>query len=211
MASSRRQGAILALAFQSAASALPRPPSFVSRPPPSSDDSSSTLPLSCRATVTPRVHVSKHTECLGCALTVAAEYDLAERAVSYEASLEERLAGGAISMRNQSVTWTKAWFFPGLTDAMTRLELHTSFDVRTGRADGRLRLGLRRRFSPKGLSLVHSLPVDREGRCKLEVGATLTVPDDLELSSDDVLAGRNSLRDARFGIDVDHLVLRLMY
>ena len=106
----------------------------------------------------------------------------------------------------------QAWFFPGLTDAATRVELATSVDLQTGRVDARLRLGLRRRFSSKGLSLVHALPLDgSHGRCKLDIGATLSMPEELELTSDDLRERRNSLRDVKLGIDFDRLDLRIMY
>jgi len=83
----------------------------------------------------------------------------------------------------------------------------------------RLKLGLRRPFAPPGLSFVHDIPLDgSRGHCKLAVGATVTVPDELSLSAADVPAvirGRDKqmplLQQAYLEVDLDRLDLLLEY
>jgi len=60
--------------------------------------------------------------------------------------------------------------------------------------------------------MVHSVPLDGEqAHCRLDVGATLTVPDELRLTLEDVRNRRSALDAAHFGIDLDRLDLCVEY
>jgi len=146
------------------------------------------------------------TLCIGC------DYHVVDRRASFETTWRDTLVGGDLAFNMTQLQWTKAWYLPGLADAATRVELRSVIDFRTGRGDAELRLGLRRSFSKRGLSLVHQVDVGGTGHCKVDVGATLTVPDELQLSAQELLRPsptRGRSGDARFGIDVDRLDLRL--
>lgn len=117
------------------------------------------------------------------------------------------------------------WLLPGLADAATRLEFVATADLCTRRTDARLQLGLRRRFASRGISLVHALPLDGAcGRLRLDAGATLSVPAELELSASELCANsaKNSAQSRKggakavaepapvlFALDLDRLDLRL--
>ena len=67
--------------------------------------------------------------------------------------------------------------------------MRSTLDLQTARPDVRLKLGLRRSFASSGMSFVQEVPLDgADGHCKVSVGATLTVPDELQLSAADVPA-----------------------
>ena len=59
--------------------------------------------------------------------------------------------------------------------------MRSTLDLQTARPDVRLKLGLRRSFASSGMSFVQEVPLDgADGHCKVSVGATLTVPDELQ-------------------------------
>jgi len=65
-----------------------------------------------------------------------------DRSTSFETKISDVFLGGSITVTNLSrLEWTKMWLFPGLTDAATRVELRSTFDLSTGRGDAELRYG----------------------------------------------------------------------
>ena len=127
-----------------------------------------------------------------------------------EMRVREPLLGGHVELDSGSarLVWCKLWLFPGLTDAATRLELRSSLDMRSGRSDSEVRLRLRgvRRDGANGLRLVHRVPMS--SRVSLDAGASLTLPDELRLSTD----GSSDLRalaSTQVELLVDQLDLRV--
>ena len=119
-----------------------------------------------------------------------ADCHVLEKEATFEASWRDVWLGGELSLSDLSqLKWSKTWIFPGLADAATRVEVKSTLDLKTARPDVRFKLGLRRPFAPPGLSFVHDVPLDgKNGKAKLSVGATVTVPDELQLSAADVPA-----------------------
>lgn len=119
-----------------------------------------------------------------------ADCHVLEKEATFEASWRDVWLGGELSLSDLSqLKWSKTWIFPGLADAATRVEVKSTLDLKTARPDVRFKLGLRRPFAPPGLSFVHDVPLDgKNGKAKLSVGATVTVPVELQLSAADVPA-----------------------
>jgi len=166
------------------------------------------------STVQPVLKLRKRLGALGSALTLGCDYNLLDRTASFDTSWRDSVMGGELSLKNlSSVELRKIWLFPGLFDAATKVEMLSSVDLKTGRADAQLKLGLRRRVSRRGLSLVHAVSLDGgQGHLSLDVGATLLVPDELSLSADDVRTRSfSSLDAATFHVDFDRLDIRVEY
>jgi len=196
----------------------------------------------------PRVKVRRKMSLFGTTLTVGADYHVndqfavrarppahrhprawlmnASRAPqTFETTWRDKWVGGELALSDLSqLQWTKAWFFPGLSDAATRVEARCAVDLRTGQPDLELKLGLRRRFAKPGISLVHDIPLDgKRGHAKLSVGSTITVPEELQLTGADVAAAAKAKRDGKeaeamallkqayFDVDIDRLDLLLEY
>ena len=68
----------------------------------------------------------------------------------------DKWLGGELALNDLStLRWRKTWFLPGLTDAATRIETRAAIDLRSGRPDAQLKLGLRRLLAPPGARFVH--------------------------------------------------------
>ena len=111
--------------------------------------------------------------------------DLLDRTVAGEASWEDAALGGELSLSASAderlLRYRKTWFFPGLTDAATRVEVTSSLDLHTMRGDAELKVGLRRKFARRGVGIVHSL--DLAPGVRADVGATLHLPDEVSVVS----------------------------
>jgi hypothetical protein len=144
------------------------------------------------------------------------------RGASLEARLRDPVLGGQIELCSGSrIEWSKLWLFPGLSDAATRVEVRTGFDLRAGRAQGELKLGLRG-VRKRGLSLVRRVPFargkpsgDEEARvgsgphCSVDVGATLTLPDELKLGTEGGLRALSEAAHVEMDIDTLDLIVEL--
>jgi hypothetical protein len=164
--------------------------------------------------VRPRLRITKRLSKSRGALTCTVDLD---GRAHLDVSVRDPLLRGQLELDGlaQSVSYSKLWLFPGLSDAATRVELRTGVDLRTGRKHGELRLGLRgvRKVGPNTLSLVHRVPLLAEAqlgvpvRADLDVGATLKLPDELKLGT----AAGSRLRDlaaaAQAEVDLDRLDL----
>uniref|UniRef100_A0A7S3T775 Uncharacterized protein n=1 Tax=Emiliania huxleyi TaxID=2903 RepID=A0A7S3T775_EMIHU len=186
--------------------------------PPSAPALSEGPSLRARVSARPRLKVLKRLQAKGNRLLLGGSCDSAGRC-SFEAKCAEPLLGGTIALSGRSLRWSRLWLLPGLADAATRVEVCSAVDLRTGKPDAELRLGLRRAFSKRGLSLVHAVPLslplggEQEGGgrsppLRLEVGATLDVPAEVTLSARDP---RAALRSARFSVDIDRADLCVEY
>eukprot|EP00965_Chrysotila_dentata_P212795 6187259-Pleurochrysis_carterae.AAC.3 len=121
---------------------------------------------------------------------------------------KDTLVGGTLGLTNlTTLSWKKTWLLPGIMDFATKVEATSSVDLRTGRYDAKLRLGLRELFASKGLSLVQETQLTPYAR--LDWGFRLRLPNELEVDAEDVRSRTlsPSLRDARCGIDFDTLDL----
>ena len=138
------------------------------------EDVKVTPQLKLKYSAAPHLKLRKKLSVLKTRLVVGADYDLADRVATFETTWKDELLGGDLSLKNLTlITWRRTWLFPGLTDAATKVEVRSWLNLQTGRADAEVKLGLRRRFSKKGLSLVHSLPLDGPGgRMSLALGGT---------------------------------------
>lgn len=129
----------------------------------------------------------------------------------FDAALREPWLKGRVELTRERVEWRKMWLFPGLVDAATRVELRSALDLRDGHTSSELRLGLRG-IRPRGLSLVHRVPIRnvRVGQlacdCSVDVGATLVVPEELKLGLSGCTVD-NSLHSTKVDIDFDRLDL----
>jgi len=162
----------------------------------------------------PKLKLRKRLRARGQSFTVGCDYNVPDRSASFEASWRDSKIGGRLTLKNlDQLEWTKTWIMPGLTDAATRVEVQSQLDLRTGKTDAMLKLGLRRRMSKPGLSLVHEIAVDgTQGHLKLDVGATFLFPEELKLTAADVRSGSSaSLQSARVEVDFDRLDLRVEY
>ena len=139
-----------------------------------------------RADVTakPTLKIRKRLAALGTKLTLGGDVDLLERTVAGEASWEDAALGGELSLSASAderlLRYRKTWFFPGLTDAATRVEVTSSLDLHTMRGDAELKVGLRRKFARRGVGIVHTLDLAQGVRA--DVGATLHLPDEVSVS-----------------------------
>ena len=172
------------------------------------------LPLSvdAKVSVKPCVKVRKNLRFLSTKLSVHWEHDVADKVTTYHTSWKDTVVGGDLSLQNLTLlVWKKTWLLPGLTDAATKVQVRSFWNLKTGQADARVSLGLRRRFSPQGLSLVHSVPVDAHGRCTLDRGCTVTVPEELQVTARHLVESSHSavLPAPRFCVDFDRLDLCL--
>ena len=121
--------------------------------------------------------------------------------------VQDPLLGGRVELEGTGqASWRKLWLFPGLSDAATRVEVRSSVNLRTGRAHGEVKLGLRglRPEAKNSLRLVHRERLRHN--LDLDAGATLTLPDELRLatSSSDM---RQLFDDASVELDLDQLDL----
>lgn len=100
--------------------------------------------------------------------------------------------------------WTRTWIVPGLLDAATRFTTRVNLNLRTGRPDADLRLGLRRTPRGPGVALVHQMKLEGTP-CSVDLGATITVPEELRLAARGGLSHRGGVRGKKMllGIDVD--------
>ena len=111
-----------------------------------------------RADVTakPTLKIRKRLAALGTKLTLGGDVDLLERTVAGEASWEDAALGGELSLSASAderlLRYRTTWFFPGLTDAATRVEVTSSLDLHTMRGDAELKVGLRRKFARRGVA-----------------------------------------------------------
>ena len=166
-----------------------------------------------RADVTakPTLKIRKRLAALGTKLTLGGDVDLLERTVAGEASWEDAALGGELSLSASAderlLRYRKTWFFPGLTDAATRVEVTSSLDLHTMRGDAELKVGLRRKFARRGVGIVHTLDLAQGVRA--DVGATLHLPDEVSVVS----VGRGADAPPRpplaVEVDLDRLDLRL--
>ena len=124
-----------------------------------------------------------------------------------EAHCREPLLRGNLELREGELAWSKLWLFPGLTDAATRVLLRSTLDLGTGRVDSELKLTLRRRLSPRGLQLIHRVPLATASnyRSSVDVGATITVPEELRLTTRRTGGLRQLAESAQFEVDFDCL------
>lgn len=131
--------------------------------------------------------------------------------VELEASYQEPFLDGKVVLRSdRTLEWRKAYLLPGLLDAATRLTLRSSLDLKNGSPFAEVKLGLRRRQASRGVRLVHRLPLDGEfGRCGLDIGATLTLPDDLRLATEEGGGPQQLLDEAQLGVAFDTLDLHV--
>eukprot|EP00316_Scyphosphaera_apsteinii_P017476 CAMPEP_0119323720 /NCGR_PEP_ID=MMETSP1333-20130426/61404_1 /TAXON_ID=418940 /ORGANISM="Scyphosphaera apsteinii, Strain RCC1455" /LENGTH=178 /DNA_ID=CAMNT_0007331237 /DNA_START=83 /DNA_END=622 /DNA_ORIENTATION=+ len=174
----------------------------------------------------PLLKLRKRLNTLGTTVSLGCDYDVFSRVVTFDTTWCDSIVGGELSLSNfAQLEWRKVWLFPGLSDAATRIELSSSFDLTSRCADAKLRVGLRRKFSKRGLSFVHTMPLDgKTGHCKLDLGASLTVPNELQLTDADVRdAARRLTRrgfgtgstppfagpEMNFALDLDRLDIRL--
>ena len=157
------------------------------------------------STVTPRLRLMRRLPnveggSIGCTVGL-------DGAAHVDATARDPLVGGKFEWSSGApsrLSWCKMWLFPGLTDAATRVELRCSTE-----GEAELKLGLMGRTRPRGLSLVHRIPVPIAGvsncKCDLDVGATLLVPAELKLGSG---SGLRALAEAaQIEADVDKLDL----
>jgi hypothetical protein len=123
------------------------------------------------------------------------------------AIVQEPLLGGRMELEGTGkASWRKLWLFPGLSDAATRVEVRSSVDLRTGRAHGEVKLGLRglRHETKNRLRLVHRERLRHN--LDLDARVTLTLPDELRLATDSN-GMRQLVNDARVELDLDELDL----
>lgn len=115
--------------------------------------------------------------------------------------------GSGLEPPERTLEWSKHLIMPGLLDSATRLTLRSSLDLRTGKPSAEVKLGLRRKQASRGLRLVHRLGLPQlegvAGRCSLDVGGTLTLPDSLVLSTEAGGGPRQLLDAARVQADFD--------
>jgi hypothetical protein len=161
----------------------------------------------------PTLKLCKQIDALGTSLALGCSADLGGRTVEFDAACRDTLVGGQFKLTSaRQLEWSKMWLFPGLTDAATRVQVRSALDLRTGKADAEVKLGLRRLMSKRGLSLVHRVPLDLRTdavRASVDFGATITVPDELKIGTAED-AGLRQLADAaRVVVDLDRLELRL--
>jgi len=169
-------------------------------------------PVVLRASARPRLKVTKE---IIPGASVACMRDCIDGTLSLEASCAAPSPiGGRLKLVDQSsLEWARMWLFTGLADAATKVQLRTSVDLRTGRTDGAVSIGLRRKVCARGVSFVHRQPIDGlPCRCHVDVGATLVMPDELRLA---VGSGSSGLRElaeaARVELDADRLELCLIF
>ena len=182
-----------------------------------------TSSLKPRLALRKRVRVPERVADFITGVLVGADVGL-DGSTSFEASVRDKYIDGKISLRTNVCTdggapertleWTKAFILPGLLDSATRLTLRSTLDLRTGAPSGEVKLGLRRRQPSRGLRLVQRLAVPLEGtpfegRCFVDVGATVTLPDDLHLGTEEGAGPKQLLDSAQFGVDADTLILHL--
>lgn len=189
------------------------------RPPKDGERAEPRVKLSCG--VKPCIKLRKSIEALGTTLSFGADYHVREKEAHFETTWHDPRLGGQLSLRDLStLEWRKTWLFPGIADAATRVEVRSTLDLQTAQPDVRLKLGLRRSFASSGMSFVQDVPLDgADGHCKVSVGATVTVPDELQLSAADVPAvvrrGRAAdvplLNQAYVAVDLDRLDLLIEY
>ena len=133
------------------------------------------LPIRVTSSISPVVKLRKKVQAMGTTLSLSCAYHTVDRLATFETTWRDSFIGGELSVTDnlQAVQWRKMWLLPGLSDAATKIEVVSAFDLRTLRADARVRLGLRRRFSKAGISLAHLVNLDGpDGRAKLEVRVT---------------------------------------
>ena len=157
-----------------------------------------------RCSLTPRLRLIKRLTRLRGALTCTCA---ADGKAHLSVIVQDPLLGGRVELEGTGqASWRKLWLFPGLSDAATRVEVRSSVDLRTGRAHGEVKLGLRglRHETKNRLRLVHRERLRHN--LDLDAGATLTLPDELRLatSSSDM---RQLFDDASVELDLDQLDL----
>jgi hypothetical protein len=103
----------------------------------------------------------------------------------------------------RTLEWRKLVLLPGILDAATKLEMRSTLDLRTWRPTVEAKLGLRRKFASSGLSLIHRVELARG--CSLDVGATLTLPEELRLATTAGAGLRELAQAARVGVELDTL------
>ena len=175
------------------------------------------LPIKVTSSISPVVKLRKKVQAMGTTLSLSCAYHTVDRLATFETTWRDSFIGGELSVTDnlQQVQWRKMWLLPGLSDAATKIEVVSAFDLRTLRADARVRLGLRRRFSKAGISLAHLVNLDGpDGRAKLEVGATLLVPDELDVSALELIEASKSgvtdrLLQGTWAVDIDRFNLCL--
>lgn len=110
------------------------------------------------------------------------------------------------------VEWSKIWLLPGLMDAATKVEVVSRVDLRTRRTNTQLKLGLWRRLSAPGLSLVRAVSLDGgAGHISLDLGATLQFPDEVVLRAGAVRSRFATAEVVRLEVDFDRLDIRVEY
>lgn len=172
--------------------------------PPSSPGNLPFPQLILSSSVNPRLRLRKALPqleggALGCTIGLDGRAQL-------EAMAQDPVIGGRIEINSRGhIGWSKLWLFPGLTDAATRVHLGCSTDRGL-----ELKLGLMSRERPRGLRLIHRVPMPiaftpRNTKCSIDIGATLQVPAELTLGNGNGL--RQFCEAAQVEADLDCLDL----
>ena len=134
-----------------------------------------------------------------------------------QANYRDSIFGGQFVLTNMdTLEWSKLWLFPGISDAATRLQIRSTLNLRTGRADGGVSLGLRRSSESgswaRAIRLVHRVPINAAPGCAIDIGASIRLPEEISLSSEAWASGgmgglRKEVENARVHVDLDTLDL----